>query len=300
MRFRVSLFLLLFLLLLLCCAMGVWADEQLAVVTPEWVTARTNDPNVRILDVRADPHEYFAGHVPNAVHMADNMVRGPREGVPVQYFPPALLGDLFTRAGVRKGQTVVVYSDGANVLGATMVAYVLEKIGVPHTAIVDGGWSVFKQAQPTSQQYPTYRPERLPVQENRTISVDLAQVKAAIGKPAITFVDARPYAAYAGEVKTWMRNGHIPGAINVDWHQLMDPNNPHLFKSVAAMQAIFNAKGVKKTDNIILYCGTSREASLEFMVMRHLLGYPNVRLYEGSWTEYSAHPELPMETGGPK
>jgi thiosulfate/3-mercaptopyruvate sulfurtransferase len=94
-----------------------------------------------------------------------------------------------------------------------------------------------------------------------------------------------------------MRNGHIPGAINVDWHQLMDPNNPHQFKSVADMQAIFDANGVKKTDNIILYCGTSREASVEFMVMRHLLGYPNVRLYEGSWTEYSAHPELPMRTG---
>lgn len=284
---------------LLAASLAGWTDNQFSVMTPVWVSEHNTDPTVRVLDVRSDPQEYFIGHIANAVNMADNTVRGPYLGVPVQYLPPDMLRELLMRAGVRDGQTVVVYSDGANVLGATMVAYVLEKLGYAQTGIVDGGWSAYKAANlPVSQLYPTYQPGTLTVHENKSISVDLAQVRTAIGNTTIKFIDARPYAAYAGNVNIWQRNGHIPGAINVDWHSLMDPNNPHKFKSVADMQAIYDAKGIKKSDNIILYCGTSREASLEFMVMRHLLGYPNVRLYEGSWTQYSAIPDLPVEKGG--
>jgi thiosulfate/3-mercaptopyruvate sulfurtransferase len=284
--------------LALTTALAGFGADAFRIVTPQWVAAQANAPNVRILDVRAEPHLYFASHVPNAVNMADNTLRGPSVGVPVQYPPSAMLGELLARAGVRDGDTVVVYSDRGDVLGATMTAYVLKKIGHPNTAILDGGWSGYVAAgQPTTQQYPTYTPGPLTVTVDPTVSASLADVQAAIGNPRIKLIDARPPAAYAGNVTTWQRNGHIPGAINIDWHTFVDPNNPHQFKSAADMQAVFNAKGIQKTDDVILYCGTSREASLEFMTMRDILGYPNVRLYEGSWTEYSAHPELPVATG---
>ena len=285
------------LALLLVALLPGWADEQFSIVTPAWVAAHTTDANVRILDLRNSFHDYFAAHVPNAVYLADNSLRGPKNGVPVEYFPPLLSAELFSRAGVHSGQTVVVYSSGDDATGATMAAYILERIGYPKTAIIDGGWTGYQAAQQTSQAYPSYTPVRLPAHENTTISVELSQVKALLGKPGVVFLDARPNNEYAGEVKTWIRNGHIPGAINLPWTQLMDPANPDQFQSTAAMEAVFAGKGLKKTDNIIVYCGTSRDASLEFMVLRHLLGYPNVRLYEGSWKEYSAHPEMPMETG---
>lgn len=283
-------------LLLLALASLAYADQQFAVVTPEWVASHANDPSVLILDVRADPHDYFAGHAPNAVNLADNTMRGPNDGVPVQYLPVSVQAELLRRAGVTDNQTVVIYSDGANVLGATMVAYVLERMGHPDVKVMDGGWAAYKASQKGSQQYPSYRPGKLSAREQRTF-VTLAEVKDAIGKSDIKLIDARPNKAYSGQVDTWMRNGHIPGAINIDWHSLMDEQNPHKFKTTEQIQAIYDAKGVKKSDNIVVYCGTSREASLEYAVLKHLLGYPNVKLYEGSWTEYSSHPELPVATG---
>ena len=228
--------------------------------------------------------------------MSDNTVRGPKEGLPVQYFPLAIQADLLSRAGVTDNQTVVVYSDGDNTPGTTMIAYVLEKMGHTDVRFLDGGWTGYVATQKPSQQYPHYKPGKLSVHA-MPIYVTITDVASLLGKPGVKFIDARPADGYAGEVTTWMRNGHIPGAINIPWKSVMEPDNSHKYKSIEELQAIYDAKGIKKTDTLILYCGTSREASVEYMALKHLLGYPNVRLYEGAWAEYSSHPELPMKTG---
>lgn len=279
------------------CAV-VQADEQFTLVSPEWVAQHSGDANLVVLDVRADMSGYITGHVPNSVNVAANSLRGPKEGIPWQYLPVRLQAELLRRAGVKDNQTVVVYSDGADVPSSTMVAYILEKMGHPNVRIMDGGWSVYKVSQQTTKEYPRYKPGKLTAREQRTY-VTIDEVKAAIGKPGIKFIDSRPNKSYTGETDTWTRNGHIPGAINIDWNSLMDADNIHKFKSLEQMQAIYDAKGITKADDIIVYCGTSREASVEYTALKHLLRYPKVRLYEGSWTEYSAHTELPIETGNP-
>ncbi len=207
---------------------------------------------------------------------------------------------MLERAGVGNNHRIVVYSDGANVLGATMAAYVLELLGHQEVTIMDGGWSAYKTNKETSQKYPQSKSGKFIAADNGKIGVNLDEVKKLIGKKDVLFIDARPAPAYLGEIKTWMRNGHIPGAINIDWHSLTDSSNPHKFKSLDEIKKILADNNVEKSQNIIVYCGTSREASLEYFVLKHLLGYPNVRLYEGSWTEYSSHPELEMETGKAK
>jgi thiosulfate/3-mercaptopyruvate sulfurtransferase len=273
------------------------SDTQFSVVTPEWVASHYNDANLRILDVRPDPHDYFAGHIPNAVHMADATMRGPLNGVPVQYLPPEMLATLLSRAGVSNSDRVLLYSDKENVLGATMVAYVLERIGHPNVMVMDGGWTAYKASQQKTQEYPKYTPDKLTARDNKSIRVTLDEVKNLMSNKGVKFIDARPEKAYRGEITTWMRNGHIPGAISSDWHMLMDPANLHKFKSMDEIQKIYQQKQIDKSQDIVLYCGTSREASLEYMVLKHMMGYPKVRLYEGSWTEYSAHSELPVATG---
>lgn len=246
----------------------------------------------RVLDVRPDLTEYLAGHLPNAVNLVDSQLRGPKNGVPAQFVSPALLGELFARAGVRDGQRVVLYAEGTNVLGATAIAYLLQKVGHPDVAILNGGWSAYA-GQPVSQAYPTDLPGVFTVREHPEIAATLADVQA----PGVTLLDVRPLPAYTGQAPAGLRSGHIPGARNLDWRQLVAADNPHRFKSPAEMQAAFEAIGVKKTDDVIVYCQTGRQASLAFIVLHDLLGYPRVRLYEGSWTEYSAHPELPIATG---
>jgi len=271
------------------------ARAAVSLVTPDWVAARVQDPTVRIIDVRQDFAGYITAHVPEAVYLYEGILRGPQDGLPVQFFPPADLAQLFSRAGVRDGQTVVLYSDGENVLGATMAAYALEKIGYPSVAVMDGGWGVYKvMTLPATQLLPEYKTVKLKAREQQTC-VTLGEVKTLSGRAV--FIDARSPGQYSGEASPFIRKGHIPGAVNIDWRLLADPANPHKFKTPAELQALYDAQGIKKTDDIIVYCNTGREASLEYFVLKHVLEYPRVRLYEGSWLEYSMHPELPIVTG---
>ena len=266
------------------------------LVTPEWLTHNLFAPNLRVIDVRPDVHAYLAGHVPTAVHLPEASLRGPSEGLPAQYLPPELLAALLQRAGVDDDDRVVVYSDGENVLGATMTAYVLEKLGHP-AHVLDGGFQAWDASRISSQGYPARSDARFKVRRAAGTSVDAAAVGRLLRRPGTVFVDARPEAAYRGRVRTWMRNGHIPGALNVEWRRLVDPDNLHRFRTPAELRAIFADKGLEPSMNIVLYCGTSREASLEYGVLRHILGFDSVRLYEGSWTDYAARAEFDVETG---
>lgn len=273
------------------------APPAVSLVTPEWVERNAGDPNVRVIDVRQNVYDYFAGHVPNAVHLADSAMRFPFEGYPTQYPETFMIGQLFSRAGVRKSDRVILYSDGDNVLGATMIAYLLERIGHTNISIVDGGWRDYQASHKQAQEYPQYKPAFYDGLDNRNVRATLDDVKAAVGKGTVKFIDARPPNVYRGEVKTWVRNGHIPGAYSIPWKTLVEENNSHKLKPLADLKAVFASKGFKETDDIIVYCGTSREASIEYFVLKHLLRFPKVRLFEGSWAEYSNHSDLAVETG---
>jgi len=273
------------------------AVPTISLVTPAWVEQNSAAANVRVIDARQNVYDYFAGHVPNSVHLADSAMRFPFEGYPTQYPDTFMVGQLFSRAGVKRTDRVVVYSDGDNVLGATMMAYLLERLGHKDIAIVDGGWRDYSAAHKQAQEYPQYKPTHYDNMDNRSVRATIDDVKAAIGKDTVKFIDARPPNVYRGEVKTWVRNGHIPGAYSIPWKSLVEENNSHKIKPLADLKAVFAAKGFKETDDIIVYCGTSREASIEYFVLKHLLKFQKVRLYEGSWAEYSNHASLPVETG---
>lgn len=279
---------------------GDRAAPAVSLVSPQWLEEHAGDTNLRIIDARQNVYDYFAGHAVNAVHLADSAMRFPSEGYPTQYPETFMVGQLFSRAGVKKGDRVAIYSDGDNVLGATMIAYLLERIGHSDIAIVDGGWRDYKAAQKVSQEYPAYKPAGYDALDNRSVRAALDDVKNSIGKEGIKFIDARPPDVYRGEVKIWARNGHIPGAINIPWKLLAEENNTHKLKALAELKAVYVSKGIRDTDDIIVYCGTSREASIEYFVLKHLLKFPKVRLYEGSWAEYSNHSALPVETGAGK
>ena len=124
-----------------------------------------------------------------------------------------------------------------------------------------------------------------------------------MGKAKVVIVDPRPKALYEGTDPLFIRSGHIPGAINITWQSVTEANNtedslknPHKIKSVEALRKLFESRGVTPDKTVIISCSTGREASIQYILLKHVLGYPNVRLYEGSWTEYSAT-DYPLETG---
>lgn len=281
-------------------------SAKIQFVSPDWVVKNSSDRNLRVLDVRINPLEYFAAHLPSAVHIADNTFRGPNGLLPVQYWNTNKLGQLFSEAGVTRNSRVLVYSDARDILGATMVAYLLERSGVKEIAVLDGGFSGYKAAeQPVTQEFPKYAPTRFTVQDNPAIRVTLADVQGFLNNPSVKFIDPRPPRLFSGEEKLWTRNGHIPGARNIPWVTFTQGNpatnegNFHKLKTLDEIKQILASKKITPADDVIVSCSTGREATLQYVVLKHLLGYPKVRVYEGSWTEYSQS-DLPVETGAEK
>ena len=167
--------------------------------------------------------------------------------------------------------------------------------------IVDGGLPEWKkQGFKPEQDYFGNPAGKLPAKMNPGIAANIDDVQKHVGKPGNVLVDARPINEFRGEDEIWLRKGHIPGAISFHWARLMEKDNTHKFKPFSETKAELEKAGLTPDKNIICYCGTSREGSLLRFYLKHLAGYPDVRLDEGAWKEYVwlKDKSLPAETGG--
>jgi len=293
---------------ILLLASQVHAD--IGLISPAEAKSLIENPDASkrpvVLDTRGGYKDYFRGHLPTAHHINFDTLRGTNEAVPVQYLPDDITKALLLRAGADKDRTHLVYATGDKlpndeILSTSMVVYVLEKFGVRDIKVVDGGLAGWVKAGFTqAKDYFGNPAGSLPEKGDTSIGVDVAAVQAHVGQPGNLLVDARPLNEYQGDDDVWLRKGHIPGAISFHWARLMDRANTHQFKTLAEMKAELESAGITPDKNIICYCGTSREGSLLFFTLKHVLGYPKVRLYEGSWKEYVwlNNKSLPAETGG--
>ena len=270
---------------------------------------QNTDPSKRpvVLDTRGGYKDYFRGHLPTAHHLEFDTLRGTDNGVPVQYLPSDLTKALLVRAGVDKNRLHLVYATGDvlpndEILSASMVAYVLEKYGVQDIRIVDGGLAGWKAAglQPV-QEYFGNPVGNLPEKGKPEIALTVEDVLKLKDKPGHVLVDARPKNEYLGQDEVWLRKGHIPGAVSFHWARLMEKENTHKFKPFSEVKADLEAAGITPDKEVMCYCGTSREGSLVRFYLKHVAGYPKVRLYEGAWKEYVwvKDKSLPAETSEP-
>ncbi len=283
---------------------------EIGVISPADAKKLIEDPDMKkrpiVLDTRGGYKDYFRGHLPTAHHLEFDTLRGTDNAVPVQYLPDDLTKALLVRAGVDKDRLHLVYATGAElpndeILSSTMVVHVLEKIGVKNVKIVDGGLPEWrKQGFAATQEYFQNPPGRLPEKMDTGTAANITDVQQHVGKPGNVLIDARPLKEFKGEDEIWLRKGHIPGAISFHWARLMEKDNTHKFKPFSETKGELEKAGITPDKNIICYCGTSREGSLLRFYLKHVAGYPNVRLYEGAWKEYVwlNDKSLPAETGG--
>jgi thiosulfate/3-mercaptopyruvate sulfurtransferase len=285
---------------------GSTAQAEIGVISPadarKLIESSDEASRPIVLDTRGGYKDYFRGHLPTAHHLNFDTLRGTDNGVPVQYLPDDLTQSLLTRAGVQKDRTHLIYATGDvlpndEILSASMVAYVLEKYGVKDIRIIDGGLPGWKKANlPVTQEYFGNPTGTLPAEHDFSIALTVKDVLARKGQPNVVLVDARPKNEYLGNDDIWLRKGHIPGAISFHWARVMADDNTHQFKPLNQVKTQLEAAGLTRDKEIIVYCGTSREGSLLRFYLRHVAGYPNVRLYEGSWKEYASLKEHPAET----
>lgn len=251
---------------------------------------------VQCIDARS-VSKYLAGHIPGAVSVRDEQLRAHCGPIPTQMLGATELARVFGNAGIDQEKPVIVYSDGEDPLAATFVAYALLKAGHRHVSVLSGGFAAWQGAGPTTQEFPRVVACAWAAPSAELATASLDDIRLVLKRDETALVDARPAKLYRGETKAWQRNGHIPGAISLDWHTLVQPDNESLLKSANDVNKLIESAGLDASNDTIVYCGTGREATLLYLHLKGVLKWPRVRLYEGSWTEYQTDASLPVATG---
>jgi thiosulfate/3-mercaptopyruvate sulfurtransferase len=273
------------------------------LVSAEWVQQRRDDPKVRLVETDEDPALYFMGHIPGAVEIGwHNQLQDP---VTRDYISIAAFEDLCARSGIAEDTTVVFYGDKSN-WWACYAFWAFKLFGHKDCRVLDGGYKYWQdQGLPMTKEVPqhprtTYTAR--PIDETR-IRVFREDVLAHSNdrKPLI---DVRSPREFTGELlhmeeypqEGTLRGGHIPGAKNVPWGRLVQADGR--FKSADELRAIFEGEArLKPGDDVIAYCRIGERSSLAWFVLTYLLGYENVRNYDGSWLEWGNLVRVPIAQG---
>ncbi len=254
---------------------------------------------VAVVDMRTDVFTYLRGHLPGAVYLNTETLRASRGGIPTQLLDGSAYAALFSRLGLPFDRPVVIYSAGeTHNIDATFLAWLLAGFGHPKVFLLDGGFFKWQlELRPVVPEYPRLAETEFPSAHFQPEQASRAEVQAALRDGAV-LVDARPPEQYAGEAGAQMRKGHIPGAISHYWQDdLTREGFGYVWKDTAALRTAYEAQGITSDKDIIAYCNSATEASHVHFALRNLLGYPRVRVYVGSWTEWAERAELPIEVG---
>ena len=271
------------------------------LVSTEWVAARLGDDNVRIIESNEDPLLYPSGHIPGAVEV--DWVKDLNDPLRRDYLGKAGFEALAGRIGITADTTVVFYGDKSN-WWATYALWVFELFNHNNAKIMDGGrlkW--VEEGRELTREAPSISatsysaPERDDSQIRAFRDAVLAHTQAD-GQ----LVDVRSPAEFSGEKlhmegypqEGAVRGGHIPGASNVPWSRAA--NEDGTFKNAAELRAIYlDEIGLNPSEPTVAYCRIGERSSHTWFVLTNLLGFADVRNYDGSWTEWGNSVGLPIE-----
>jgi thiosulfate/3-mercaptopyruvate sulfurtransferase len=273
------------------------------LVSTDWLAEHLDDPQVVVVESDEDVLLYDTGHIPGAVKVDWHM--DLNDPVTRDYLEGPAFADLMARHGITRDHTVVFYGDNFN-WWAAYALWVFTLFGHPDVRLLDGGrrkW--IDEGRPLTTDVPDRPRTEYPVVERKDAPIRayreevLAHMEAG-GR----LVDVRSPQEYTGELlhmpdypqEGTLRGGHIPGARNVPWKRAA--NEDGTFRSLDELRAIYQEEqGLSPDDEVVAYCRIGERSSHTWFVLHHLLGFPRVRNYDGSWTEWGNLVRAPIEKG---
>ena len=271
------------------------------LVSTEWVDLHRSDPNVVIAEVDVDTSAYSEGHIPGAVGW--NWQTQLCDVVRRDIIRQSDLERLMSNSGIGNDTTLILYGDNNNWFAA-WAFWQLKMYSHKDVRIMNGGrkrW--LAEGREVTRELPARTKSGYKVLKyDQMFRAFRRQVEDEMKSPQTALVDVRSGDEYSGTLlappglpETCQRGGHIPGAKNIPWG--LACNEDGTFKSPQELEAIYAGKGVTSDKSVIAYCRIGERSSHTWFVLKYLLGYPNVRNYDGSWTEWGNLVGAPVERG---
>jgi thiosulfate/3-mercaptopyruvate sulfurtransferase len=278
--------------------MAGYAHPEVLVET-DWLDANRKSGAYKIVEVDVDTRAYEEGHIPGAIALnwQTELQDQLRRDIPTQGAFEALLGG----KGISEKDTVLLYGDNNNWFAA-YAFWVFKIYGHEDVRLVNGGrkkWLL--EEREVTREVPDPEPVEYRAKgPDGSLRALFPDVREGLGQPGRALVDVRSPAEFNGDIiappgmtETAQRAGHIPGAANIPWVQAANADGA--FKSVAELEALYAAKGVTREKDVVSYCRIGERSSHTWFVLKYLLGYPRVRNYDGSWTEWGSVIGTPID-----
>jgi thiosulfate/3-mercaptopyruvate sulfurtransferase len=273
-----------------------------SLVSTDWVANHLNDPNIRLVESNEDPLLYSSGHIPGAAEV--DWTRDLNDPVRRDYLQRDGFQALAQRLGLTSETTVVFYGDKNN-WWATYALWVFQLFGHSKVKVMDGGrlkWG--NEGRELTRDKPSFAASEYQAEDRNDTQFRAYrdQVLAHLDKQG-KMIDVRSPEEYDGtrlHMEAYpnegaLRGGHIPGAANVPWAKAVNPETGE-FKTAEQLRGLYEeAAGLNSNDNVIVYCRIGERSSHTWFALRYLLGYQQVRNYDGSWTEWGNLVGVPIE-----
>jgi thiosulfate/3-mercaptopyruvate sulfurtransferase len=279
--------------------MDMYAHPEYLVET-DWVAEHQNDPQVRIIESDEDPLLYKMGHIPGAVQV--DWFTTLQHPLRRDFLTKEQFEQICAQLGIANDTMVVFYGDKSNWF-ACYALWLFEYYGHKNVKIMNGGRAKWEgEGRQMSKSTPSYPSTNYSAKEpDKSIRAFRDQIFDQIEakKP---LVDVRSPKEYTGELlhmpnypqEGATRGGHIPGAVNIPWSMAVNEADS-TFKTPQELRSLYEGQNIKPDKDIIAYCRIGERSSLTWFVLKYLLGYPNVKNYDGSWTEWGNLVDAPIE-----